>query len=398
MELVTEPLGADSVTEPFHPVAAAFSRLVGRGAGGGALVVRLRGQTVVNLCTGSADVRGARPWTPDTLAISFSTTKGAASTVVHRLADRGELSYDGPVAAYWPEFGVGGKERVTVRELLTHRAGLYSVQAVADRAEDLLDHLAMEEWLAARSVRAPTIRSAYHAITYGWLVSGLVRRVTGHGLGQLVHSELAEPLGTNGLHIGAPADIRARIAEPVGSALRHLGSAARVLAPLWTRATVTRASYEALHLPGFHRLFEGAEPPIWTTEMPAVNGTFSADGLARLYGALANGGSDAGATLLSPETTHELGSVQLRSADAVLGLRMRWRLGYHQAFGAGGVAPRAFGHYGYGGSGGWADPTLGLSLGFVTNRIGSVSTPLGDLTLFRLNRVVRECAARALGL
>lgn len=128
--------------------------------------------------------------------------------------------------------------------------------------------------------------------------------------------------------------------------------------------------------------------------MPAVNGTFSADGLARLYGALANGGSDAGAVLLAPATVHELGRVQVRAADAVLGLRMRWRLGYHQAFGARG-ATRAFGHYGYGGSGGWADPEQGLSVGFVTNRIGSLSTPLGDLTLPRLNRVVHECAVGA---
>jgi CubicO group peptidase (beta-lactamase class C family) len=87
--------------------------------------------------------------------------------------------------------------------------------------------------------------------------------------------------------------------------------------------------------------------------------------------------------------------VQLRSPDAVLGLPMRWRLGYHQAFGAGPAAPKAFGHYGFGGSGGWADPTIGLSVGFVTNRIGSLSTPLGDLTLYRMNRIVRECAARA---
>jgi CubicO group peptidase (beta-lactamase class C family) len=181
MEIAVQPLGAGGVTEPFRPVAAAFTRLLGRGAGGGALVVRLRGRTVVNLCTGAADVRGTWPWTADTLAISFPTTKGIASAVLHRLADRGELGYDEPVAAYWPEFGVGGKDRVTVRELLTHRAGLYSVQAVADRAEDLLDHLAMEERLAARSARAPTMRSAYHAITYGWLVSGLVRLVTGLG-------------------------------------------------------------------------------------------------------------------------------------------------------------------------------------------------------------------------
>lgn len=90
-----------------------------------------------------------------------------------------------------------------------------------------------------------------------------------------------------------------------------------------------------LHVSGFHRLFEGDEPPIWTTGMPAVNGTISADGLACLYGAPANGGSDGDATLLSPATTRALGGVQLRSADAVLGLRMGWRLGYHQAFGAG---------------------------------------------------------------
>jgi CubicO group peptidase (beta-lactamase class C family) len=392
MEPAAETLPAGGVTEAFRPVAAAFSRLVGRGPGGGALVVRQGGETVVNLCTGFADRRGTRPWTPDTLAISFSTTKGVASTIVHRLVDRGELGYDDRVADHWPEFGAGGKERVTVRDLLTHRAGLHSVQAVARRAEELLDHLEMEQRLAARSVHAPTPQSAYHAITYGWLVAGLARRVTGRGLAELVRSELADPLGTDGLHLGAPADVRSRVAEPVGSALRHLGSFAQFMAPMWTRSRRGRPSYDALHLSGFHRLFEGAEPPIWTTEMPAVNGTFSADGLARLYGALANGGTDAGATLLSPETTHELGRVQVRSADAVLGVRMRWRLGYHQAFGTGRASPQAFGHYGYGGSGGWADPARGLSLGFVTNRIGSLSTPMGDLTLYRLNRVVRECA------
>ena len=149
--LETEALPANHVSEPFRPVASAFSRLVGRGAGGGALVVRVRGQTVVSLCTGTADRAGRRPWTPDTLAISFSTTKGAASAVVHRLVDRGELGYDDRVAAHWPEFGAGGKDRVTVRELMTHRAGLHSVQAVAHQAEDLLDHLMMEERLAARS-------------------------------------------------------------------------------------------------------------------------------------------------------------------------------------------------------------------------------------------------------
>jgi CubicO group peptidase (beta-lactamase class C family) len=388
----------DGNTAPgFGPVADVFGRLVGRGQGGGALAVRLRGETVVDLWTGSADRRGTRPWTPDTVAISFSTTKGIASAVVHRLADRGELDYDEPVASYWPEFAAGGKERVTVRDLLTHRAGLHSARAVAGRAEDLLDHLAMEERLAARAVHAPTERSAYHAITYGWLLAGLARRVTGHGLAALAGSEVAEPLGIRaGLHIGVPEEAREFVAEPVGSALRHAGSLTRVLAPLWTRAGVTRTGLEALLVPGFHRLFEGREPPIWTTEMPAVNGVFSARALARVYAALANGGADDGARLLSPETTHTLGRVHVRTRDVVLGIPMRWRLGYHHAFGTGREAPRAFGHYGYGGSGAWADPELGLSLGFVTNRIGSVTTPLGDLNLFRLSRVIRRCAVAAL--
>jgi CubicO group peptidase (beta-lactamase class C family) len=184
------------------------------------------------------------------------------------------------------------------------------------------------------------------------------------------------------------------VAQPVGSALRHLGAAARVITPALTSVKTTRAFHDALIAPGFHELFEGSEPSIWATEMPAVNGALTAGALARLYGALANGGQEPGGPrLLAATTVRELGRVQVRSGDAVLGIGMRWRLGYHQAFGTGRDASRAFGHYGYGGSGGWADPELGLSLGFVTNRIGSITTPMADATLYRLSRVVRRCAA-----
>jgi CubicO group peptidase (beta-lactamase class C family) len=379
------------VAPGFEPVRQAFARIVGRRSGGGALTVRLRGSTVVDLVAGYADGAERRPWTPETLAISFSTTKGVASTVIHRLADRGLLEYDEPVATYWPEFAAGGKERVTVRHLLTHRAGLSSVRAVAARAEDLLDHVGLEDKLAARAVHAPTERSAYHAITYGWLLAGLARRVTGSGLADLARIEVTEPLGITGLHIGVPDDAREFVAEPVGEFLRQIGSAADFTRRVWGRYRVSRTTIEALLVPGFHRLFEGADPPIWHTEMPAVNGVISSRALAELYAPLANAGGDG---FLSPERVHELGRVQVRTADAVLGLQMRWRLGYHQGFGSGGRM--AFGHYGYGGSGGWADPETGLSVGFVTNRIGSLTTPLGDLNLFRLNRVVRQCVtARA---
>ncbi|HEX6714727.1 MAG TPA: serine hydrolase domain-containing protein [Thermoleophilaceae bacterium] len=372
----------------FEPVQRAFARIVGRRSGGGALTVRVRGETVADLMTGYADRARTRPWTPETVAISFSTTKGVASTVIHRLADRGLLAYDEPVATYWPEFAAGGKERVTVRDLLTHRAGLSSVRAVASKGEDLLDHIGMEEKLAARAVRAPTTRSAYHAITYGWLVAGLARRITGKGLAELARIEVTEPLGITGLHIGVPDEARELVAEPVGAALRQVGSVTDYAQPLWSRYRRSRTTIEALIIPGFDRLFQGADPPIWHTEMPAVNGVISSGALADMYAPFANGGDG----FLSPDRVHELGRVQVRTVDAVLGIRMRWRLGYHQAFGSGGSM--AFGHYGYGGSGGWADPETGLSVGFVTNRIGSLTTPLGDLNLFRLNRVVRQCVAQ----
>lgn len=380
---------AGATAPQFAPVVRAFHRLVSGGPGGGALVVRRHGKVVVEVAGGSADRRGLRPWTHDTLGLSFSTTKGVASTVIHRLADRGLIAYDEPVASYWPEFGAGGKGQVTVRHLLTHRAGLADVRAVARRAEDILDHLAMEERLAARAVlTAPTARSAYHAFTYGWLLAGLARRVTGRGMDELVRAEVAAPLGTDGMHVGAAGAPAERIAEPVGSSLRHFGALSLVASPVWTRVSPARDAINALLPPGFHRLFLGPRPPIWFTEMPAVNGLFTADALSRMYAALGAGGGE----LLSPARAREIGRVQLRTVDAVLGLRMRWRLGYHHAFGGGAPAPLAFGHYGYGGSGGWADPATGLALGFVTNRIGSISTPLGDLNLFRLSGLVRRCA------
>jgi CubicO group peptidase (beta-lactamase class C family) len=377
----------------FVPLVRAFDRLVTGNAGGGALVVRRGGETLVDLIGGTSDLRGTRPWTRETLALSFSTTKGVASTVIHRLTDRGLIDYDEPVATYWPAFGTGGKFRVTVRDLMTHRAGLASVRSVARSAEEILDHEAMETRLAARApIGTPTPHSAYHALTYGWLLSGLARAVTGRDMAELFQTEIAEPLGTDGLHLGAPPDARERVAAPVGGALRQLSAAAGASNALWSRLPAARRPIHALLIPGFHRLFEGDDPLIWGAQMPAVNGAFSADGLARMYGALANGGSIEGRALLSPSRTADIGRVQIRSADAVLGLRMRWRLGYHHAFGTGRDASMAFGHYGYGGSGGWADPATGISLGFVTNRIGSLTTPLGDLNLFRLSALARRCA------
>jgi CubicO group peptidase (beta-lactamase class C family) len=148
----------------------------------------------------------------------------------------------------------------------------------------------------------------------------------------------------------------------------------------------TRYLAEALLIDGWERMvFDHEDRRILATEMPAANGVFTARSLARVYAALATDGTVDGVEVLSRATLHEAGRVQHRGRDYVLGLPMRWRLGYHQAFTAGRPAPKAFGHYGYGGSGAWADPQTGLSLAFVTNRLGSVTTPIGDIRLPRLS-------------
>ena len=385
-----------SVAPGFEPLAEEFRRLMARGPRGGALVLRAQNRILADLRIGWEDRAQTRRWRPETQALAFSATKGLASMVLHRLADRGQLDYDVPVASYWPEFAAAGKERITVRELLSHRAGLYDVQAVARNADELLDHIGMEQRLAAAAPEGPPGRPAYHAITYGWLASGLARAITGKGMRDLVRIELAEPLGTSGLEIGI-GDGPTRPAEMVGRSLRIYSAFGIAATPLLGWLPITRAGFRALHAPGFEEICRGPDPAVWRTEMPAVNGGLSADGLARLYVPLANRGrAPGGEPFLSPETVERIGRVQTRGMDRVLGVRMRWRLGFHHAFALGRPSPRALGHYGFGGSGGWGDPDTGISFGFISSHIGNFTTAIGDIGILRLTAVARACAASAL--
>lgn len=386
---------AGTVATGFEPLAEEFRALTARGPRGGALVVRRGDRVLADLRIGWENRARTRPWRPETQALGFSATKGLAAMVIHRLADRGLIDYDLPVASYWPEFAAAGKEHVTVRELLSHRAGLYDVQAVARNADELMDHIGMERRLAAATQQGPSGRPAYHAITFGWLASGLARAVTGKGMRDLVRTELAEPLGTDGLEIGI-GEGHPGPAEMVGSSLRIYTALGIAATPLLGWLPVTRAGFRALHAPGFEELCRGPEPAVWRTEMPAVNGALSADGLSRLYVPLANEGlGPDGQRFLSDDLVSRIGKVQTRGMDRVLGVRMRWRLGFHHAFGMGSPAPRALGHYGFGGSGGWADPDTGISFGFVSSHIGNFTTAIGDLGILRLTAKARACAARA---
>jgi CubicO group peptidase (beta-lactamase class C family) len=381
----------------YEPVAEAFALTMAGRSRGGALTVRRGARTLVDVWTGWADPRRERAWTPDTPALSFSTTKGITATAVHVLVDRGTLAYDEPVATWWPEFAAAGKERITLRDVLTHRAGLHDVRALARDATEILDAELMEERLAAARPSLGRGAPGYHAYTFGWLTGGIIRRVTGLPVAAAVRDLVARPLELDGLDIGIPPGIDAASpppAEVVGSALRLYAATERLITPVWGNLPLTRTTVRALVLPGLGALVYGPDPPIWTTQMPAVNGAFTARGLAGMYAALANGGAVGGRRLMRQATVRQLGKVQTRERDRVLGMEMRWRMGYHHAFMAGAPARQAFGHYGYGGSGGWADPESGLSFGYVTNDIGTITSPVGDRALFRLSAIVRQCADR----
>ncbi|MBO0676417.1 beta-lactamase family protein [Mycolicibacterium sp. S2-37] len=376
--------------ENFACTLRGFSELFpGRRFGGGALSIFLNGDPVVDIWTGYSDRRGTRYWTADTGAMVFSATKGMASTVIHRLVDRGLIDYDRPVADFWPEFAANGKACITVRDLMCHRAGLSQLNGVGKA--DLLNHLAMEERLAAMPVnRFLHGHSAYHALTYGWLMSGLARSVTGRGMAELIRTELAEPLDTDGLHLGRP---------PAGSPT----TVAQILVPQGTIANPVfnfvapkiaalqfSGMFGSLYFPGMKSVVQG-DTPFLDAEIPAANGVATARGLAKMYAAIANGGSVDGTDLLSPQISAGLtGKPNLRP-DRNIGIPLAFHLGYHSLpFGV----MRGFGHVGLGGSTGWADPVSGLSIGFVHNRL---LTPMVlDMgAIAGLNLLIRRDLARA---
>jgi CubicO group peptidase (beta-lactamase class C family) len=378
----------------FENVARVFRRQLRRTTGGAAVAVYCRDELVVDLWGGRRTE--SQPWQRDTLAMCFSTTKGVISAALHLLADRGQIEYDAPVATYWPRFAQGGKERVTVRHVLTHSAGLHRMRTLVDHAQRMLDWEYMVTALErAEPAYEPGTRHGYHALTYGWLVGELIRRVSGRSATRFVEEELARPLGLDGLYIGCPPGQRGRVAPlaPMAGALgRRLG-----LDPGAVMGGPVGRIPELLRLPVSPRRFvnalmpRGIEDVLWgpevmDAEIPAANGFFTARSLAKLYALLAHGGQAGGVRLLSPQTLERIAVVHSRGPDLVLVLPMGWRLGYHGAFTTRGTVPGAFGHFGFGGSGGWADPRRDLAVAMVCNR--GTGTPMGDLRMAELGTAV----------
>ena len=371
-------------------------------AGGAALCVYHNGEKVVDVWGGSKD-RDRTPWQEDTVSVSASTTKGVASTLLHILIDRGLANYDDKISSIWPEFGQNGKENITIRQAMCHEAGLHHIGTVAQEADDLLDWEKSIQYLeTSRPTFKPGTTNAYHAMTYGHIIGGIVEKLTGKPFQQVLREELVEPLELDGLFIGVPDEALDRCAKLItmdGEIGKTLKSYQKIPKPigslLYYLFRLTGADLRHIKdamIPEYVEDVNFNDPRLLQAVIPAGNGAFTARSLAKMYAMIANGGEFEGKRFFSPETLTKMSQVQSTRRDKVITFPMRWRLGYHQAFAFGERLPNAFGHYGFGGSGAFCDPSKNLSMGLTLN--SGVGTPTGDLRIIRIARDVVRCARR----
>lgn len=369
--------GGEMIVSPgFGDVADQATALIEQ-AQGGALCVYSNGVPVIDVWAGSSDPEHGTPWRGDTMGMAWSTTKGIASTSLHMLADRGELELTRPVADFWPEFAAEGKDRVTVEQLMAMEAGLYDIRHLIDDPHTMLDHEAMAAALAAARPRhEPGTASAYHALTYGWLVGELVRRTTGGTLGSFVRTEIADPLDLDGCFIGTPQDQLARVARrprlpPERAAIRRL---AKIADPVLRIGGLSPERIASAFAPrGGHEVIPTDE--FLQAEVPAANGVFTARSLARIYASLGNDDGLDGVRLWSPNTRRRATQRRKRGRDRVLAFPVRWQLGFHPPFPRRRVSRSAFGFYGAFGSGAYADPEKRLAVGLVVREAQRLPLP-----------------------
>lgn len=336
------------------------------------------GTKVVDLWGGVADRATGAPYTEDTLQLVFSTTKGATAACVNLLAQRGELDIDLPVAHYWPEFAQAGKERIPVRFLLCHKAGLPTFDAALTSADVLAWDPVVEALAAQPPLWEPGTAHGYHAVTYGYLLGEVVRRISGKSLGTFFHDEFAEPLGLE-FWIGLPPEHEPRVAPLIGglgiSDTESLEDEASPLAAiLGSDSLLVRSLSMNGSLSDLEHGFNN--PALHAAEMPAANGITNARSLARFYAALI-GPVDGGPTepLLTIDQVDKARTCQTEGPDRVLslpGIELLttiglgfWTASAFATFGGAG----AFGHSGAGGSVGFADPDHGVAGGYVMNRM-----------------------------
>ena len=357
-----------SVAAGFEPVQESFAANFERhGEVGAACSVYLHGKQVVDLWGGVTAPGGSEPYTGDTLQMVWSTTKGVVAIAAHILAQEGKLDFDAPVVDYWPEFAAEGKAGIPVRWLFCHKSGL----AAVDRPLDLDDVVAwtpcVEALAAQRPYWEPGTAHGYHTWTYGWLAGEVIRRVTGQSVGTFVAERIARPLQAE-FWIGLPEALNERVApvlpplppppgtppDPHAARIADLNSLAH---KSWANPAIPPAAFN--------------EYPFRGAEVPAGNGIGTARALSRLYAACI--GEVDGVRLLEPNTLEEATRKQADGKDLVQGYETRFGTGFQLSFPFRSMAGEgSFGHYGSGGSVGFAHKELGISFGYTMNQMRPV--------------------------
>jgi CubicO group peptidase (beta-lactamase class C family) len=338
---------------------------------GASAAVSIDQRMVVDLWAGLARRDPQSPWTRDTIVNVYSASKGIAALCAHRLVDQGKLDLDAPIARYWPEFAQAGKSELPVHLVLSHRAGLPAIKQPLP-SEALYDWDLMTTALAAQAPWwPPGSKHGYHALTFGYLVGELVRRITGKSLGTYLREEFAVPLGLD-CFIGfdaaedsrvadiispppIPAEQRERVdaifKDPESMAAKAISNPTMIL-KIWSARVANSRRWRS-------------------AEIPAGNAHTNARAFATLYGALACGGTYRGYNVLSEESIRRCYTEQSNGPDAVNLTPTRFSMGFNLSLPEQkmGPNPRAFGHSGAGGSIGFADPDTRVGFGYAMNQM-----------------------------
>ncbi|MFX1261888.1 MAG: serine hydrolase domain-containing protein [Promethearchaeota archaeon] len=372
--MTTDSMISGFVKPQFEPVKEVFiENFEQRNELGAACCIYYQGEKVVDLWGGIRNEATGEPWEEDTMVLVWSTTKGLSALAMALAHSQGLFEYDEPVSRYWPEFAQNGKDRITVRQLMAHQAGLYAFDELGDREIIAdLDRLAV---VLAKQKPAyePGTRHTYHALTLGFYQSELLRRVDpkGRSLGQYFQSEIATPLGID-FYIGLPEDIPNSRLAPLReikfsfSAMRST-SIGMILAAMNPRSALRRALVGTEFCLDDDRIFTR------NFEVPSGGGVGTARAIARAYSVFATGGKELG---IREETLQQLMAPAVPPKhgfkDGAFKINTSYSLGFAKGlpespFGS----PSSFGMPGTGGSFGYADPEVGIGYGYVLNGLGT---------------------------
>ncbi|MNX97984.1 Beta-lactamase precursor [compost metagenome] len=335
-----------------------LDRLTESGAERGLQVAAyLNGERVIDATSGVADPATGREVTPDTLFLAFSASKGVTATAIHLLVEEAGLSYDDRIAKFWPQFAANGKGDVTLRQVLSHSSGLPQMPGWIT-PESLGDWDRICEAIASYApLWTPGTQSGYHAMTFGWILGEVLRRVDGRPLGRFIQEEIAAPLGIERLYFGVPAERDGEVAILESGPIRKKAMSvdALILKAIPIAVTPSPKVYN--------------RPDVRQASIPAAGGVMTARALAKMYASLI--GEVDGVRLFTPERLAAATALQFDALDPVLDETIPKALGYFLGTVGSPMGERrqAFGHPGAGGSIGFADPETGFAFALLKNRL-----------------------------